>query len=106
MDNLKNTSSKNYLTYSLITYFCLIIIIFTAFLIEKNYNPSLQEGLNVAKETLINPSGAQPEPKEKMMFFGSIAVCLFSIFIFNKIITKQLLNFSPKILKLTESYAY
>jgi hypothetical protein len=97
--NLRN--NHNYICLSLVIYFALSVTLLVAYFINYNFAIALDPDLEALKQTLLNPSGAQPEPKEKMLFFGSVASLIISLLLlipfvkkkfFSKDISQTLIN--------------
>ena len=75
-------SKKEYVHYSLMTWFALLVAFITAKFINSSYKGNIEEAKKIAEEILLNPAMAQPEPKEKAIFFGSIIITILGMLLF------------------------
>jgi len=65
-------NKSNYLTLSLATYFSVVFTLIIVYLIGNSWDATIDPNVEALKQTLLNPNGAQPEPKERMLFFTSV----------------------------------
>ncbi len=71
-----------YLRYSIMIWFGILIALISTKIISSVYAPNIEEANKIAQNILINPAMAQPEPKEKAVFFGGIIITVSSLFLF------------------------
>lgn len=73
---------KEYLKYSAMTWIGTLIALLSVKILSKVAPDNSSEAINKAKEILISPMIGQaiPEPKEKIVFFGTIFITILSLF--------------------------
>lgn len=72
---------KEYLSYSFMVWFGLILAYISSQIISSSYNGNIDEANKIAQDILLNPAMAQPEPKEKAIFLGSIIITVLGLLI-------------------------
>lgn len=86
---LEVRQSNAYVFLSVATYLVLLATFLVVFFIDNTMLSAIDANVETLKQTLLNPAGAQPEPKEKMMFFGSVATIIISLLLFIPFIKKK-----------------
>ena len=64
------------------TWFGLLLAFLSSKFIASVYIANIEEANKIAQDILLNPGTAQPEPKEKAMFLGSIVLVVLGLFVF------------------------
>lgn len=84
---------KEYLSYSFMVWFGLIVAYISSQIISSSYNGNIDEANKIAQDILLNPAMAQPEPKEKAIFLGSIIITVLGLllgyFLINRFFKKS-----------------
>jgi hypothetical protein len=80
---IKINLRKEYLKYSTMMWIAVLTALATIKTLSKFAPDNSNEAIKKAKEILISPMVAQamPEPKEKIVFFGTIIITIFTLFL-------------------------
>lgn len=73
---------KEYMRYSFMSWFGVMIAFLASKFIASSYNGNIDEANKIAQELLLNPAMAQPEPKEKAIFFGTVIITVLGLLVF------------------------
>lgn len=81
---------KEYLRYSIMTWLGILVALISSKIISSVYVPNIEEANKTAQDILLNTAMAQPEPREKAVFFGGIIITVLSLFLFYFILDRFL----------------